>query len=263
MSNEIENKLTKEALRLKDLDKAIIKSIAEGQSDRLLALVGEYVSVKKWIKTVLMDIPFSVVKIDNPIAKLILQRININEGLQSDDIVRKVEKGFEDLTGKEVKLTEFSEDEIEEMVSDLFYSWFSPQDYVRDLSEIGSLTLGVSFPKKLEVYVQEARSCYAFQEYNAVYALSRTILETCIREIYLKLHPNKRSKDNVIHMDLWKVNEMIREISKGALKDRLVNIYTKLSNIVHGYKTVSKKEAKETFRDSLKLIHDLYSYHRY
>jgi len=80
------------------------------------------------------------------------------------------------------------------------------------------------------------------------------ILETCIREIYLKLHPNKRSKDNVIYMDLWKVKQMIREVSKNTLKKRLDEMYDKLGNIIHGHKTVGRKGAKESFRDTLKLF---------
>ena len=263
MNQQTQAELIKKALSLKELDKSIIKCIAEGQTEKLLDLISEYVSSKKWIKTVLMDIPFSVIKIDNPVAKIIIQKISVDKELNSDNVIKKIEKGFSQLKGQEIKLTTLTDDEISELESDLFYSWFSSYDYVRNLYEIGSLTLGISFPKNLENYVQDARSCYAFEIYNGVLALSRTILETCIREIYIKLHPNKRNKNNVIHMDLWKVKEMIREVSRGDLKRRLDEMYDKLGNIIHGHTTVGRKEARESFRDTLKIVHELYASHRY
>jgi len=39
-------------------------------------------------------------------------------------------------------------------------------------------------PKNIESYISEARYCYAFERYNAVYSLCRTILDVSIKYLY-------------------------------------------------------------------------------
>jgi len=254
--------LVQEALRLKELDRAIIKAIAEGQSTHLIDSVDEYLSTKKNIKRVLADIPSSIVRIENPIAKTVLQRISVNEQFQADKFIHDLEKRLELRSGREVNLLDFSDEDIEELEEELLMSWFSPRTYVENLCEVGSLILGVSFPDNLRVIIQEARSSYAFENFHAVHALCRTIIETCIREMYLKRNPTNRSRAGVRNIDLYRVKQMIHETSVGTLRNQIDNLYDKLSNVIHGHKTINKKEARESFRDTLKLVHELYAANR-
>jgi hypothetical protein len=74
--------------------------------------------------------------------------------------------------------------------------WFGYRDlpgYVRRLMEARPLVLPVDIPEDLHVFVHEARDCYASEHYNAVYSLTRTLLETAITDICLppRLDPEK------------------------------------------------------------------------
>lgn len=263
MSVEFELSLTNKALKLIKLDKDIIKAVIN-KDDKLLELIIEFVVFKKGIKLSLTDIPFSVTKTHDKKAREIIQKISLGEPLplQADDIARRFEKSYESSTGEKLNLNALSGDELDEMVSDLFYSWFSPQAYIEGLYEIGSLTVGVTVPDLLVTYVQEARSSYAFQNYNAVYSLCRTIIEASIRDICLRKKLIKEKENNVYFFKSYSVGELISKVSKGDMKDRIHKIfYEKTSPLIHGRKTITSKEAKETFKDTLKMVHDLYSIH--
>ncbi len=71
----------------------------------------------------------------------------------------------------------FQRGEIEQLAIDEFYSWICGEDYIENLLEISKLTLTIDVPPKLHHYIEEARCCYALQNYLAACALSRTVLE--------------------------------------------------------------------------------------
>jgi hypothetical protein len=156
-----------------------------------------------------------------------------------------------------IKFEKLDDSEIEEL-QDLLYVWFSHYDYLEGLYEIGSLIMGYSIPQALMSYVSEARFCYAFQQYNAVYGLCRTILETAIRHRCERKGLIKADDDNIIDFESYRPSELINKAARGELRERVKNIYSNTSTLLHGRKTVSSPDAKKMFKDTLKAVQDLY-----
>src|ERR1035438_1843409 len=76
----------------------------------------------------------------------------------------------------------------------MLYSWFSDRDYALGLSRVNTLISPITIPPELRAFVEEARQCYALSQSNAVYSLSRTILEAAVNDLCVRTRrrANKR-----------------------------------------------------------------------
>lgn len=244
--------LTQDALSLKNLDKLSVKWVLEWNVEELMKTLQEFMDLKKKIKKEMIECP--VAKIHNDIAQEVLRKISQSEEFQTEKII----KGIENQTGSsfEFDKLDFEEADDDEM-RDLFNSWFSHYEYLQGLYEIGSLVVSYSVPDTLKSYVSEARSCYAFQQYNAVYGLCRTILEIAIRHRCGRMGIIKRN-EKIVDFDSYRPSELINKSTRGALKDRVKEIYSDTSTLLHGRKTVKKEDAVKMFKDALSTVEALY-----
>ena len=152
------------------------------------------------------------------------------------------------------------------LIFDEFYIWFGPYEYVEKLYNIGSLILAVGhLPKHLSSFVDEARQCYAFHQYAAVYSLCRTMLEICVRDLSIKyeiipgdtykVKYQRNKKSDLINL----IDQLCDKIHPlGKYRDQLHNVRMKGNNIVHGNRTVPAAEEEQILRDTLSVIHNLY-----
>lgn len=232
--------LTQDALRLKELDKLSVKFVLEGNRKELVRTLTEFIELKKKIKKNLIECP--IAKIHNKIAQEVLKKISQEEIFQTEKIL-----GSSD---------ELDFDEKDEL-RDLFYSWFSHFEYLEGLYEIGSLVVGYSVPDFLESYVSGARLCYAFQQYNAVYGLCRTIIEIAIRDKCERMQIIRKD-EKIIDFNFHSPRKLINKCTKGSLRDSLHNILDDTNILIHGRKTVEKKGAKQMFKDTLRAVQELY-----
>jgi len=251
MSSHLDGVLRQDAIELKKLDKQAVKLVLEWNIEELFETLQKYMDLKKKIKKNLIDYP--IANIHDNAAQEILRKIQQEEPFQADNIL----KGIETQTGKSFDYDKLEYDEMEEL-QDLFYSWFSHYEYLEGLYEIGSLIVRFSIPDTLKAYVSEARTCYAFQQYNAVYGLCRTILEIAIRHRCQRKGIIRHQKENVVDFDEYRPAELINKSTRGALRERVKEIYSDTSALLHGRKTVSSDDAKRMFKDTLKVVQDLY-----
>lgn len=243
--------LTQDAINLKKLDRLAVKLVLEWNIEELFKTLQDFVDLKKKIKKNLIDYP--IAKIHNNLAQEVLRKISQEELFQADNILQ----GIENQTGESFEFDKLDYDELEEL-SDLFYSWFSHYRYLEGLYEIGSLIVGFSVPDTLESYVSEARTCYAFQQYNAVYGLCRTIIEIAIRHRCERKKIIRTPKDKIVDFDSYRPSELIYKATRGSLREKVRNIYSDTSALLHGRKTVNSADAKKMFRDTLRAVQDLY-----
>lgn len=170
--------------RLKELEQSFrysINKIEEGGSalGQAMEHLAEWIRIKKQIRfaslaTSLFCVPGS----ENEEVRTIIQKINLGEKLPFEKIFSGTE--FEELFDAEL-----NDDEINRLESDMFYSWFSGYDYVKELYSVGALIAGVGdLPSSLSAFVDELRLCYVFQRYLAIYALCRAVLEITILDLY-------------------------------------------------------------------------------
>jgi len=192
MSSTLVSKLTQQALRLKQLDQEVVKSVVEWRTDDLFDFLNEFNELKKDIRLSMIDA--SVIKIDNAMAQTVLQRVSLGPPFQTDRVI-------EAMTGErhsDFEMAGFSDGELWDLGDEHFYSWFSHYEYVRAMFEIGALIIGISIPKEIDRYVSEVRRCYAFQQYHAVYSMCRTILEAAVRHKCQTQGRLKKSQGNLI-----------------------------------------------------------------
>ncbi len=250
--------LLSKALQLKELDKLVIKSVVEWNIEQLAKYVEEYRELKKAIKTSLLENPLiNLPDVRDTYAREILQKISRGETLPA-------ERAFQGSILEEYFIDELDDIEIEQLGSELFFSWISHYEYVEALYDIGSLILAAGkIPEYLAHFLDEARKCYAFQQYSAVYSLCRTMLEITVRHVCVKHKLIEDKSQKVKPLEYFEPNLaiMIREICNipiyKPLKERLDGIRRKSNFLIHGNKTVSEIEAKEMLRETLRVIQEI------
>jgi hypothetical protein len=155
-----------------------------------------------------------------------------------------------------------TEEELEQFGSKLLYNWISHHDYVQDLFKINTLIIGAEVPTNLQVYINEAKKCYAFQQYNAVLSLCRTILETAAKDLKIKIDNLTINGAEIIAIDPSVFNQLIGAVASGSLKKRAVKIYYKEAcPVMHGDNIVNQNDAAKVFHDTIVLIEELYDKH--
>lgn len=247
--------LQQDALELRNLNRLVLKAVAESDLTTFRDALSKYADTKVRIKTQMLENPTP--KIHDKKAMEILQKISEGENLPADNII----EGLEKMAGVQETLTALDDLEMQALESDLFYSWFSGYEYIRGLYKMGSLILSISVPNHLGRFVDEAKSCYAFQQYNAVYSLCRIILESSVRDICTRRKLIRPREGNIIPFEEYKWSDLKNAVAKGSLRREIGDLYHDLSSLIHGRKVVSKKGAKTAFNSTLKAVHALYSYH--
>ncbi len=253
--------LTRKALRLETLDKLVIKSVLESKGGQWTDAITEFYGLKRELKKYLMDRP--IVKVADKNAQKILLKISKNELFVSDKLL----KHLEGISQVDLNIDSLSEDEIEELGSLMFQSWFSKYEYVQGMYDISPLIVGITVPNSLKEFISEARNCFAFQQYNAVYSLCRTIIEVTIRDIATRRKLIRKNNKSVIYFERYdrdNVKELINKTSHGTLRDTIASLYyDKTSFLIHGHKTISYEDAKNMFVDTLTAVQDLYAKNGY
>jgi hypothetical protein len=187
--------MIQKALRLKELDKLIIRAIATSDMEQFIRSIEEFNDIKKQIRSFGLENPVvNLHDVENADARVIIQKI-------MSGIPFSVEKALANSSIEEFLKGELNENDIEDLGSDLFYSWFSHYEYIKGLFEIGALIISCGkIPANLSGFVEEARHCYTFQQYSAVFSLCRTILEVCIKDIVTNCKILPADSENVRQM---------------------------------------------------------------
>lgn len=244
-ANEIVNKIDKEDSEI------VIKE--------LLRLFQEYGFLKRKIKSLFVD--NSVIETDNKEVKELLQMIVFNRptSLKIEKYLNVLENSF----SQPFNLDELNEEEIDNLGSEYFYSWFSHYEYIKSLYEIEVLIVDIAVPDHLKQFVNEIRKCYAFQQYNAANSLCRTILEIAMRDIGIKIgeiHWSKEDGDTKEFYRQYPPWDMRNKVTKGndKLRNRIKKLYDELSSLIHGYNSNVNISIKET----LLVIQDIYEHNK-
>lgn len=252
--------IIQKALRLKELDKLIIKAVVNWDVDRLTEYLIEFKDAKKIIRTYgLKHHLVNIHEIKDKDARNIIQKVLSGESFSVEKALSGSEIG-EFLKG------ELNEDEIESLGFDLFYSWFSHYEYVEGLYEIGALAISCGrVPENLSRFVEEARQCFTFRQFNAVFSLCRTMLEICIKDAATRYKILPADIHNIKYMSSRTpdLNDLIDQLCDqvtifDGVRDRLHRVRRRTNYIIHGNRLVGKEETKELLRETLSVIHEFY-----
>jgi len=109
--------------------------------------------------------------------------------------------------------------------------------------------------------VRQVKDCYAFQQYDAAYSLCRTVIEASIRDICVQCQLFPDLGENVILFENFNWRQLREKVSSGSVQEQLKVIYSELSKVLHGRKSVSKDEARHAFENTLGVVEKLYMTH--
>jgi hypothetical protein len=118
------------------------------------------------------------------------------------------------------------------------------------------LLVDAHLPRDLIRYVQEARQCFAFQQYNAVVALCRTVMESAARDIERRRGRTPRKVTPISRGDL---KRRVLEAAPRHLSGELRDLYEITSELIHGCKVVGRNEAHDVLARTLRAVGMFYT----
>src|SRR6266849_1194699 len=172
--------LEEDLLRLKELDRNVVRAVCESDFEALSAAINEFLSLRKRLTRQRLE--DSVMTVADDGARATLRAISGGEGLPADGVIA----GLLESPSSGGGLEKFDDHELQELGEHLFYSWFSHYEYVHGLSELRPMVLRAGTSDAVSRLVGQARSCYAFQQYDATYGLCRTVIEASVRDICVR-----------------------------------------------------------------------------
>lgn len=229
----------------------------------LLTLSFEFLDKRDKIKKEFASI--SSITIKDKKLRTILEKISLNKDFYADYIIKSLEQvtgeksHFESLHGDNIDIDNLDWAQLDEIASNELYSWWGPYDYIWGLVEIGILVVGVSIPSNLSTFLNEARHCYAFKQYNAVFSLCRTLLESSMRDVGIRKGKIKKINGGREFYKEYPPRRLINTTTTGKLFDRVHDFYAELSSLIHGYETVNSDRAKSALKETISIIQKLYS----
>ncbi len=253
MINATEVRILSEARQLKESNRKAVKAVLEADIKGLAAALDSYVKLKKQLMIRLIDLP--VLKIHDPDVQRVLTKLRNNEPLEADNMVRFLEEQS-DLPGK---IDDLDEAEKEDLAHELFYSWYSGYRYVEAMYKTGSLFLKYAWPPELAVFVEEARKCFAFRQYNAVYAMCRVMLEIAARHTCKRKGKIKKYHENVRGRRSPNTTRLLSLSAPDSLRDKIQTIYYDCSELLHGHNRVSDEtKALDMLKATLDAVQQIY-----
>ena len=247
--------LEDDALRLEQLDQQAVQALMEGDRESLGTALGAYIELRTKLKKLLLDKP--VVAMTNGKAAEVLRKIGSGDGLPSDKIIDWLAAHND----KDISADEFDDAELEELGSELFYSWYSHYEYVKALAELRPLVPSGTVPESVARLIWQVKQCYAFQQYDAAYGLCRTLLEASIRDICARcrLFPDLEKKAVLYRKHNW--SQLRDRVSSESLNNKLDDLYGRLCEVLHARRTATAEEAHAAFKETLETIEQLYEKH--
>ena len=241
------------ALQLAELDRRVMRAVADKNKQDFPTALEDYLVLRKRLKVRLLD--EGALTVEDAEAAEVLRKISGNDALPSDKVIARLALHI----GENERIEEFDKEELRELGGELFYSWFSHHDYISALAELRPMVLRGLVPQSVSRLVRQVKDCYAFQQYDAAYGLCRMLIEASVRDICVrrKLFPDLT--DNAVLYERHSWGELRDKVSAGALRKRLSGLYDELSKLLHARKTVTDKEARSAFDQTLEVIEELYA----
>lgn len=244
--------LQDDALRLGELDRRVVRALLESDTEEFKRALPAYWELRKSLRTRSLD--ESAIAVSDSEAARVLRNISDGQGLPSDKITERLTA----LTGEELSAKEFDDQELWELGEDLFFSWTSHLEYVEALAELRPLILRTDASESVTRLVRQVKNCYALQQYDAAYGLCRTLLEAGIRDICDKCRLFPDLGQNVVLYEKYNWHQMRDKVSSGTLRERLGKLYRSLCEVLHARRSATREEAREAFRETMKVLELLY-----
>ena len=255
IGNAMLTPLEDDALRLEQLDQQVVRALMESDRESLVMAIGAYMELRTKLRTLLLD--KSVVPMTDGKAAEILRKIGSGGEFTSDQVIDRLATR----RNEDISADQFDDTELEELGSELFYSWYSHYEYVKALAELRPLVLRGTAPESVARLIWQVKQCYAFQQYNAAYILCRTLLEASIRDICDRCKLFHDLGENEVLYEKYSWGQLRDKVSSGSLNEKLRDLYGRLCEVLHARRTVTAGEVRAAFNETLEVVEWLYEEH--
>ncbi len=194
--------LRDDLLELAALDRRVVRAFLEDDWVDLKTALSAYQTLRRGIRGRLLD--QTAISVSNKDAVALLQKITTGEGLPNDKFIRLLLSE----SGAGESLSEFPDDELEKLGSELFYSWFSHYEFINGLAELRPLVVNGSVGEAVSQLVWQVKNCYAFQQYDAAYGLCRAVIEASTRDICVRRRLFPDLGENVVFFEEFKWSQL-------------------------------------------------------
>jgi hypothetical protein len=246
------------ALEVISLKKAASEALAKGDVAAFSDASAKEIQLRRKLRLEVTAKNF--IQVESKAAKDLLRKIRSDVAEEEEQATAEILKKIED-KGTCGLLIEDAGD-IDDLAGKLLYSWFSDREYVLGLFRSGAVVIRCRVPFELRSLVEEARQCYAFQQYHAVISLCRTILETAVTDIGVRLRLIPKSA--LTRRDFYKQYppwERIDAVASEPLRTQMHNFYDIASAVIHGRETTPTVSALGALKSTLTMVEQLYSQH--
>ncbi len=252
MSAEDLAKLIENATALIEADRRVVEAVAKSDFDALKSLVSNFRD--NWVKVRAGLTALSTVEAVDHETQELLSRVQ--RKFPTERLIEVLEKRDSD----DAWFEQVSEKDVWDLGHQLLYSWISHYEYIRNIFKINSVVLTTSIPQTLRLFIDEARTCFAFEQHTAVISLCRTILEAAAKDLCERRGVFEKVGDKIVEINPKVFNQLITSVAKGALKRRAVKIYFRdACPVVHGNRSVNGVEALRVLRETLGVVQELYT----
>ncbi len=274
-------KLSRIINQLEELFRKILTGLIEDEFNT--QALGDYLRLKKELLIYLFDKPIQITDSKNFAGvRERLQRLTLNgDPFLPDNLNQKKIENNEGFDFTKIFEPEFTFNEVEELASSKFYSWFSGEEYVINKMKSQILFLQTErLPENFQSFIREIQECYVFQNYIAAFVLCRTVTDIAIRDLFDRnklqsdhskywddikgYYEKKRENNNHFTIEdfvpnLFERMNIMGLVPKFSLyKNEMHEVRSMGNSIIHGNSVPNHETCTEMIKKTFFLIHHLY-----
>lgn len=247
-----------EALLLSD-DAPTQFTESDKQACRAYAAAQDYTESKRLLTRTLLRL--RTVSTSDRTAERVIRSIGLNEPLPADRILQPIlaadPKQYETYG---LAYSYLEDSELEDVSWNEFHGWYSVDGYVLGQIVTRVLVTPKSPPEVISTILSEIQMCYAFGQTTAIYGLCRTLIETALTDVCVRIGALTQAQvaSDFFFKD-FPPAKRIHWTLRGSYKAEAFELYTATSRVIHGNARAS--DATPIVRRSIALVERLYSLH--
>ena len=233
----------------------------DAESFRVFARVSTFADEKRRLVFFLLD--HASLTEGDPVTLEVLTKVATDEPFDADHIVTTlIESQPGDVITYDLVWSYIDQDDLRNRSWDDFLGSYGLDGVIQGRIDARCLLSPVEPPRELEEVIQEMRLCFAFGQLTAVHALCRTLLETALTDLCLRLgHISKKELNSEFFFKDYPPARRIQAVTPSRSEDReeAFRLYKGASKIIHG--TDQPKGTGEVAARTIRLVERLYRRH--
>jgi hypothetical protein len=211
--------------------------------------------------TLLTRRDYSTITTADAIAIDVIRRVGRRQPLEADKIIKPLltQEG-EDYNEYGLAVSYVPDSTLQDLSWEEFHGWHGTGGYVLSRLVARALVSPVTLPQSIPEIMEEIRMCYAFGQTIAIHGLCRTLIETALTDVCLRIGvlTEAQVKSEYFFQD-FPPQKRIRSTLRGRLRSEALDLYGITSRVVHG--SNAPRETNTVIEKTIDLVERLYGEH--